>query len=476
MTMLTKKISDMFSSSEGSVIFDRINRYINENNMHECFPEGVLLGFSGGPDSVMLLSFLYEYRQRNGNFPIAACHINHMIRAEAADADEAMAGEFAGKLGVEFISKKIDIPTLARERSLGTEECARDARYLAFAEIIQSRKDLNYISTAHNLGDNVETVIFNILRGAGPLGACGISPRRGNIIRPMLSVSKSDILSLLDKFEIPYSIDKTNLSSDYTRNFIRNQVLPKVSERFPSYEVAISRFAENMHDCYDFISSEARSFLSQRGKIKNIELGSLSNAVFAEVLSIISGDRQSRELTVKIKELLKNANFSYNLPANKIVLCERGVCSVSSADAQEKEYRYALQYGLNRFSEFSSLIYISEEPLPKTYSNIYKISIQDRIPSDIIYGELYIRPKKAGDTIYYNGMTHKIKKMFCDRKIPNSKKSLIPIFCDDNGPLFVPGYHVRGDVKAAEKYVYVYILDDTSDVGNRFFTGRDFSE
>lgn len=474
--MLTKKISEMLSSPEGSIVFDRINRFVIENNMTERFSDGVLVGFSGGPDSVMLLSFLYEFRKRFGNFKLVACHINHMIRGEEADKDEELAEGFARELCVEFISRRIDVPTLARERSVGTEECAREARYSAFLDIIQGRNDVKYIATAHNLGDSVETILFNILRGAGVLGASGIAPIRDNILRPMLSVSKSDILSLLDAYEIPYSIDKTNLETDYTRNFIRNEVLPKISEKFPSYERSISRFGENMRDCYELISEQAQSFLSSHKVIKNTELLELRNAVFSEVLNVISGERVSRELTMKIRELLKADNFTYSLPGDKTFLCERGVCSVVSGDSVlAPAFRYSLSQGLNKFSDFSSVIYISDEPLPKTYSNIYKISIQARIPFDIIYGEIYVRSKEAGDTIYYKGMTHKIKKMLCDRKIPNSKKNLIPIFCDDKGPLWVPGYHLRGDLTSADKYLYVYILDEPEGGKNRFITGLDFS-
>jgi tRNA(Ile)-lysidine synthase len=473
--MLIKKIHDMFSSPEGTSVYGRINSYILENNIRERLKDGVLVGFSGGPDSVMLLSFLYELLEREERFPIVCCHINHMIRGEDADADEAMAFKFSEALGVEFISKRIDVPRLSVERSLGTEECAREVRYSAFEEIIRGRKDIKYIVTAHNLGDSIETALFNILRGAGPLGASGIAPVRENILRPMLSVSKTDILSLLDKYEIPYSVDKTNFSSDYTRNFIRNEVLPKISERFPSYEHSVSRFCENMRDCYELVERTAQSFLSEHKVIKNTELLSLNSATLSEVLNILSELRVGRDTVLKIKALLKGDNFTYNLPLGRVFVCERGICSVRSADSLlPKSFRYDLKLGLNKFSEFSSLIYLSYEPLPETYSNIYKISIQDRIPFDIIDGEIYVRSREAGDTIFYNGITHKIKKMFCDRKIPNSKKDLIPVFCDNKGPLLVPGYHARGDVRAADKYLYVYVLDECYDTENRFFTGRDF--
>ena len=474
--MLNKKISDMFSSVEGGCVFDRINRYISENNMYGRILSGALVGFSGGPDSVMLLSYLYEMRQRGADFSIVACHINHMIRGAAADADEIAARAFADELGIEFISKSIDVPALSAELSLGTEECARNVRYSTFLDIIRGRNDINYILTAHNAGDNVETAIFNILRGAGALGASGINPIRGNVLRPMLSVSKSDIVSLLDRFEIPYSIDKTNLESEYTRNFIRNEVCKKLSERFPTYERSIFRFTENMRDCYEYIAEQAKAFISEHSVIRSTELSALNTALLSEVLSILSEERISRDTVIKIKSLLKSESFSYNLPGGRIFICERGVCTVSiGSEISKIDFRYDLKKGLNEFSEFSSVIYISDEPLPKTYTNIYKISIQERIPFDIIYGDVYVRSRAEGDTIYYNGITHKIKKMFCDRKIPNSKKSLIPIFCDDEGPLFVPGYHVRGDGGEAERYLYVYILDDEDRPQDRFFTGRDFS-
>ena len=465
----------MFSSSEGACVFDRINNYVIENNMSGCLEDGVLVGFSGGPDSVMLLSFLYEYRRRFGHFNIAACHINHMIRGEDANLDEQLASRMAEELSIEFIVRRIDVPTLAKDNSIGIEECARNARYSTFADIIRGRNDIKYIATAHNIGDTVETALFNIIRGAGALGASGISPKRDNIIRPMLSVSKSDIFKLLDSFDIPYSIDKTNLSSDYTRNFIRNELLTRLGERFPSYERSVLRFTENMRDCYEYINSAARAFVLENSVIKNTDLLMLYPAVLSEVLSIMADERLTRDTVFRISALLEGDNFSYDLPKGRVFVCERGECRVAdAAQLRPLDYRYELSLGLNEFKEFSSVIYISEQPIPKTYPNIYKIAIQDKIPFDIIYGVLFIRPRKVGDTIFYGGMTHKIKKMLCDRKVPNSKKDLIPIFCDDNGPILVPGYHSRDGENPSGRYLYVYILDRIEGGERRFLTGKDF--
>jgi tRNA(Ile)-lysidine synthetase-like protein len=238
----------------------------------------------------------------------------------------------------------------------------------------------------------------------------------------------------------------------------------------------VARFSDNMRDCYELVYDTAKEFLSEHKVIISADLVTLNNAVFSEVLNMLSGERISRAVCVKIKELLSGDNFTYSLPGEKQFVCERGVCRVvAEVSLDAPRFRYPLTTGFNRFSEFSSVIYISDTPLPKTYSNIYKISIQEKIPFDIIYGELYIRSREDGDTIFYNGITHKIKEMFCDRKIPNSKKNLIPIFCDDKGTLLVPGYHARGDVANADKFIYVYILDETEDSRQRFLSGRDFT-
>lgn len=472
--MLNKKIEEAFASNEGRALFQRINQYITENNIDEYLPSGVLVGFSGGPDSVMLLSFLCEYRRRGADFKIVACHINHMLRGDDADMDERFSARFAESLGVEFISKRVDVTSLSKKLGMGVEEAAREARYSAFDEIIQGRKDIKYIATAHNMGDNFETAFFNILRGAGTLGASGIAPIRDNIVRPMLSVSKPDILSLLDKFGIEYCIDKTNLTTDYTRNFIRNEISPLLLKKFPSYEEAFLRFTENMRESYAFVSAQAKDFLKGRSILSNKELLSLPKALFSEVVCLFVGARLNRDTVGKLSLLLRSDNFSYDLPGCKRFLCERGVCKVVSNDEAICDYRYSLKLGFNEFSGFSSVIYISDEPLPKTYLNIYKISIQDRISSAIINGEMYIRPRKEGDTLYYGGMTHKIKKMLCDRKIPNSLKNFVPVFCDSDGPFYLPGYHARDLGVKSEKNLFVYILDREGLEGNKFYTGKDF--
>ena len=172
------KINSLFTDAEGSKVYKRIISYIEKEQIDRELNKGVLLGLSGGADSVVLLSFLVYYREKHHlNFPIIACHVNHSIRHGEAERDEEFSRELSTALEIEFLSRKIDVPTLAKESSLGLEETARNVRYKCFDEIIDGRNDISIIAVAHNATDNCETVIFNLARGSGINGIAGISTK-----------------------------------------------------------------------------------------------------------------------------------------------------------------------------------------------------------------------------------------------------------------------------------------------------------
>ena len=238
---LSNKIREMFSSDSGVNIYNRIKATIESENMLSQIERGVLIGFSGGADSVLLLCFLAEYKKRSDtDFPILAVHINHGIRGEEALRDENFSRDFSNTLGVDFKSCSVDVPAICKAESIGLEEAARNVRYSVFNDLILSRNDISTIAVAHNSTDNAETVLMNILRGSGLSGVCGIKPVRDNIIRPLIKISKSEILSLLDESDIPYVTDSTNLSTDYSRNYVRNEILPLFQRLSNSPEAAFS--------------------------------------------------------------------------------------------------------------------------------------------------------------------------------------------------------------------------------------------
>ena len=213
---INKACEKLFALARSTVI-----RY----GMEEMLGKGVLVGLSGGADSVLLLLFLLYYRENyNTSMNVVACHVNHLIRGDEAFRDLEFTRNFCSKYGVELCEVEVDVPSLAKQEALGLEEAARNARYSAFNKIILSRNDIDTIALAHNASDNLETVIFNMMRGSGLSGMCGIPPIRDNIVRPFIQIPKSEIVDSLNKGGISYVTDSTNLSTDYTRNYIRHEI------------------------------------------------------------------------------------------------------------------------------------------------------------------------------------------------------------------------------------------------------------
>ena len=187
---MDKALEKLLSFDIGRKIYDKASLTVLKYAGRDFYKNGVLVGLSGGADSVMLLLFLAEKRRSEGDFPLLAVHINHMIRGDEADRDEDFSRKLCADLGVEFISLKIDVPALAKEKGIGLELAAREARYSAFDRIIKEKGNIHSIAVAHNATDNIETVIFNLSRGTGLRGASGIAPSRDNILRPLIQQMK----------------------------------------------------------------------------------------------------------------------------------------------------------------------------------------------------------------------------------------------------------------------------------------------
>jgi len=480
MDQIDSKAISSFFSNEGKNIYSVAETTIKELSMTDLIRSGVLVGLSGGADSVMLLCFLIEYRARNDlDFNITAVHINHCIRDEEAERDESFCKELCDSLGIELVCRRYAVPFLAKSYKTGLEETARKVRYSAFSMIIGGRKDLSCVAIAHNMSDNAETVLFNILRGSGARGASGINPIRDNIIRPLIRVSKKEIESTLSDAKIPFVTDSSNLSNEYTRNFIRHEIIPKLNNVTSDPERSLLRFSENMRSDDEYIYNVAKDFL-KREVVLNNKLKELHYSVFIRVLSLMAEKHKgsiSSKIAKDIYTLLDKDNFSYSLIGNAVFICERGECRIAEDVGDKLNFCFEVKPGINDLSPLNADLVLSEEKVEESYSKVYKISIQADLSSAIINGRLYLRPKKDGDTIYYGGMTHKLKKMFCDSKIPPSKRGLIPILCDDTGVLWVPGFGVRDDgVSEEQKNDICVLLGIKADKEqfDRLYSGSEF--
>lgn len=221
-------------------VLDTINKY-------KLIEDGdkIVLGVSGGPDSISMLNILNEIKNEQLiKFEILVAHINHLIREEAGE-DEKYVQNYCEKNNIECYIKRIDIQEVAQTKKIGTEEAGRIERYNFFDEVLQKTSS-NKIGIAHNKNDKVETIIMNMLRGSGLSGLKGIEPIRENkYIRPLIECDRKEIEQYCEEKGLEPRIDKTNFENEYTRNKIRNIVIPYIQQEFnPNIIETVSRLSE----------------------------------------------------------------------------------------------------------------------------------------------------------------------------------------------------------------------------------------
>lgn len=221
---------------------DIVLEEINKNNLIQD-GDSIVVGVSGGPDSITLLDILIKI-QKQIKFNIVVAHINHMIRADA-DEDQKYVEKYCKNNDIPFYAKKEKVEILAKNQKIGTEEAGRNLRYEFFDEILEKTKS-NKIATAHTKNDNVETVLMNIIRGAGTKGLKGIEIIRDNkYIRPLLEISRTEIEKYCEKNNLAPRIDSTNMENIYTRNKIRNLLIPYIQKEFnPEFIEAIDKLSK----------------------------------------------------------------------------------------------------------------------------------------------------------------------------------------------------------------------------------------
>ena len=220
----------------------------------------IILAVSGGPDSISMLDILNNIKNDKNidiNFEIIVAHVNHMIRKEASE-DEEYVRKFCEKREIEFYSKSIDVQKMANNNKIGTEEAGRKARYEFFDEILK-KTNSNKIAIAHNRNDSVETVIMHVLRGSGISGLKGIEPRRERYIRPLIECERKEIEEYCYENNLKPKIDKSNFENIYTRNKIRNVVIPYIKNEFNENIVkTISRLSELVSEEEDYMDKQIK--------------------------------------------------------------------------------------------------------------------------------------------------------------------------------------------------------------------------
>ena len=255
-------------------MIEEVLKTIEQYNLIED-GDKIVLAVSGGPDSIAMLDILNKLRKNsnteekqvkekhNGrnrkinkiDFQICVAHVNHMIREEAKE-DEKYVKNYCEKNGIEFYSKSIDVQKIANNKKIGTEEAGRVVRYEFFDEILEKTKS-NKIAIAHNKNDRAETIIMNTLRGSGISGLKGIEPKRGKYIRPLIECERTEIEKYCEQSKLEPRIDKTNFENIYTRNKIRNIVIPYIKEEFnPNIVNTLERLSQLICEEEEYIENQ----------------------------------------------------------------------------------------------------------------------------------------------------------------------------------------------------------------------------
>lgn len=417
---------------------------------------GALLALSGGKDSVLLLSLMKAYAEAHG-IPLAALHLHHGIRGEEADRDAAFCTSLCSGYGIPLTVVYRDIPALARERGEGVEETARHERYAVLAAHARAL-GFAAILTAHTATDLAETVLFNLLRGGGTRALCGIPPVRTEgegltLLRPLLSLTQEEVFAALSDAGIPYVTDSTNADGAYSRNYLRAEILPRLRRLTPVPERAFLRMTENVREdaaLLDALAEEVYERLYDGESLDADGLLALPAALRFRVFRRFHAQAfpeapvpERTHVNALLARMRERGDFSFSLPGG-ISLLRKGGRLSSSPDTPFLHPDTPLSLGCNRLAD-GSLLWVLDESTTPPPANVYTLSTQRVLTSAKIDGELFVRSRKEGDAYRFGGMTHKLKKMLCDSKLPTHLRDRVPVVCDARGILWVPPFGGRDD-------------------------------
>lgn len=408
-------------------MLDKVKKTIIDNNMiSDC--DKVLVALSGGCDSVCLCLALKEL---GINFSVA--HLNHMIRNEA-DSDEQFCKSFADKIGVRFYSEKVNIPKISKQSGVSEEVAGRNARY-DFLERLCKKYGFTKIAVAHNINDNAETVLLNLLRGSGLKGLCGIPKTRGNIIRPLIDIPRNEIERFVEEKGQRYVTDKTNFSNDYTRNKIRNNVIEKLLEINPSALSNISKTSDILTADETYFKKQAEKhvyFENGNAYIKSDEFEEQDYPVQVRMLgtayTYVAGTGKDFEKK-HIDYIIENCK---KYSGNIIELCFDIVCRVEYGNivfekkSDSTVYSYILPPDGEIYVEEAGVRFVSKI-IPVEDIKEYKDA--EFFTLDVLNSAITVRSRKAGDRIIPFGKKSyvKVKDVLIKEKIPQSQRKNLPV-------------------------------------------------
>ncbi len=421
------------------IVKNKVLSALNDYSMIEETKK-IVVGFSGGADSICLLHILNDLKADFG-FELCAAHINHGIRGAEAVRDADFAAEFCEDNKISFNLLEVDCVGLAEESGETLEECGRRIRYGFFNTLADG---YTKIATAHNCNDNAETVIFNLIRGSSIKGVGGIPPVRDNIIRPLIYCTREEIEGYCAENKLTFVTDSTNLSDDYTRNKIRHLIIPVMEEINSGALSNISSFSESAKDVSDYLCKEALSALKCCFKGVNkydaVRLSTYDKAVVKQAIVIAFENFCDKSIdSRKIEDI-----YSLLYKKGRIQLYGDIYVEVVKNElcffVMENEQLDAPRCIDSLPFEFSYGSYkVSISKYENNSKKINKNVLDNLIDCDKIVGNVFLRNRLEGDkfTLPKRNVSKSLKKLFNEFNIPVEKRDSLPILCDDVGILWI---------------------------------------
>ena len=463
---------------------EKVLKYIYEHKMIEK-GDTIIVGVSGGPDSMCLLDILLELKNILG-IEIVVVHIHHGIREQSAQEDLEFVEKYCknNRFGVKipFKSYRFDCKKEAYERKMSVEDVGRSLRYGAFKEVADCYKNAK-IAVAHNLDDTAETILFNLFRGSGIKGLSGIRPVRDEIVRPLLCLTKDEILEYLDRRNIDYCIDETNLQDDYTRNRIRLRVLPFVKEHIneKASEHIVSA-SEDINEAYEIIDQLAESaykkYILYDDKTKSIfiqqEISCEKNIVLShtirKVVNKITGslkDVTNTHIKSVVNLLQKEVSSMVNLPYKLVAIREyNGIRietereRITGIDSSFDDIYITIDhFGSYEISQLDKVFNVEKD---RFNEDIFKQNKYTKwFDYDILNSKLVLRTRQTGDYIIVDkaGSKKKLKDYYIDMKIPKEQRDAILVLANGHEILWVVGYRIGENYKVSEDTTNIVKID-----------------
>ena len=382
---------------------------------------------------------------------IIVAHVNHQLRGEASDGDEAFVEEFCSANKIPFISRKADVRGYSISEGISLEEAGRRLRY-ELLEQMRIECSADFVATAHNRDDNAETVLLNLFRGSGLKGLCGIPPSRGNIVRPLIETPRVEIERFLSEKKIKFRVDASNLDPAYARNRVRNAALPVIKEQFGADASGkIAGCAARLREDEDFISLAAAASFGEclivqteakvvldAAKLSALHL-SIRRRVLAEGIACAGGglkDVGSAHFDAALSLLNGRTGGETALPNGLRVKKNYGAVEIfiSGSENASKPFDYTLRPGVPVFvPELKRHIVFDNGISGGAPENFTKEFRYDKIISC-----LRLRSRLPGDKIYLGGVGRKkIQDYFTDRKIPRELRDGVPLVADGSEILWI---------------------------------------